>query len=69
MDYTFLSRNSDGHCLLQEDHINAKWLARELVARLPGLKISNNVETNMVFVDVRGICGMKMIGVNVRSHH
>ncbi|HXG32050.1 MAG TPA: low-specificity L-threonine aldolase [Bryobacteraceae bacterium] len=38
---------------LREDHANARWLASEL-ARIPGIRITHEVQTNIVIFDVAG---------------
>ncbi len=38
---------------LREDHANARWLAAEL-ARIPGIRITHEVQTNIVIFDVAG---------------
>jgi threonine aldolase len=38
---------------LREDHANARWLASEL-ARIPGIRIVHEVQTNIVIFDVAG---------------
>jgi threonine aldolase len=47
------SAHLGGRSQMQLDHENARWFAATLPARVKNMRVVNNVETNMVFVDVR----------------